>query len=68
MKEDDPKRYTTKCTDCGDTLKGFRGPKVMTCQCGKTSARDGTVSVEGRVISKTIKQDSLFNSTTDYLE
>lgn len=68
MKDYDPKRYTTKCSDCGDTLKGFDSSDVKTCRCGKVSAHDGQVSVEGRVVSKQVKQGTLFGTHTDYPE
>lgn len=68
MKSDDPKRYTTKCTDCGDALRGFGGSELKTCRCGKTSAHDGIVEVDGRIISKAVKQELLFGKHTDYPE
>lgn len=66
MSEHDPKRYTTKCSDCGDTLRGINSMVTQTCRCGKISARDGIVSDQGRVVSKQTKQGSLFGTQTDY--
>lgn len=64
----DPKRYMTKCTDCGDTIKGFDQLRIQTCRCGKTRAWDGKVEIEGRIVSKMDKQETMFASNTDYQE
>lgn len=68
MTKHDPKRYTTKCIDCGDTIRGFNDSRRQTCRCGKITAHDGIVEEEGRVKVKIDQQKSMFDNQTDYQE
>lgn len=66
MNKRDPKRYMTKCSDCGDTLENIDLPRKQICRCGKVTAHDGIVEDQGRVKVKLDKQATMFETHTEY--
>lgn len=64
MQSPDPKRYITKCSECGTELTGIDSPIPQTCRCGKITASSGTV--KENETKKKEKQISMFDFPGEY--